>query len=125
MCKCTPNIRTPFCGKPGCEDPNDIVYRLRNRDRNSADLHDEVSAACNEIERLRKEVSTLLVSGAMSKIVKPMMRGERLGWNNALHWAADWIKNAIIGETNERTIEFAKNMAVSMRAAKRPEYKDS
>ncbi len=22
MCKCTPNIRTPFCGKPGCEWPN-------------------------------------------------------------------------------------------------------
>ena len=21
MCKCTPNIRTPFCGKPGCEWP--------------------------------------------------------------------------------------------------------
>jgi len=21
MCKCTPNIRTPFCGKPGCELP--------------------------------------------------------------------------------------------------------
>lgn len=21
MCKCTPNIRTPFCGKPGCEAP--------------------------------------------------------------------------------------------------------
>ncbi len=20
MCKCTPEIRTPFCGKPGCED---------------------------------------------------------------------------------------------------------
>lgn len=19
MCKCTPNVRTPFCGKPGCE----------------------------------------------------------------------------------------------------------
>lgn len=19
MCRCTPNIRTPFCGKPGCE----------------------------------------------------------------------------------------------------------
>lgn len=19
MCKCTPNLRTPFCGKPGCE----------------------------------------------------------------------------------------------------------
>lgn len=21
MCRCTPNIRTPFCGKPGCEGP--------------------------------------------------------------------------------------------------------
>ena len=21
MCKCTPEIRTPFCGKPGCERP--------------------------------------------------------------------------------------------------------
>src|SRR5688572_23692077 len=21
MCKCTPAIRTPFCGKPGCEAP--------------------------------------------------------------------------------------------------------
>jgi len=21
MCKCTPEIRTPFCGKPGCEVP--------------------------------------------------------------------------------------------------------
>lgn len=21
MCKCTPNIRTPFCGKPGCGMP--------------------------------------------------------------------------------------------------------
>lgn len=22
MCKCTPNIKTPFCGKPGCERPD-------------------------------------------------------------------------------------------------------
>jgi hypothetical protein len=22
MCKCTPEIRTPFCGKPGCEWPH-------------------------------------------------------------------------------------------------------
>jgi hypothetical protein len=21
MCRCTPNLRTPFCGKPGCEMP--------------------------------------------------------------------------------------------------------
>lgn len=24
MCKCTPNIRTPFCGKPGCEWPKQV-----------------------------------------------------------------------------------------------------
>lgn len=24
MCKCTPNLRTPFCGKPGCDSPNPI-----------------------------------------------------------------------------------------------------
>jgi hypothetical protein len=23
MCKCTPEIRTPFCGKPGCEWPRE------------------------------------------------------------------------------------------------------
>jgi hypothetical protein len=22
MCRCTPEIRTPFCGKPGCESPS-------------------------------------------------------------------------------------------------------
>lgn len=22
MCKCNPSIRTPYCGGPGCEDPN-------------------------------------------------------------------------------------------------------
>lgn len=27
MCKCTPEIRTPFCGKPGCEAPEANVNR--------------------------------------------------------------------------------------------------
>lgn len=26
MCKCTPEIRTPFCGKPGCEWPESKSY---------------------------------------------------------------------------------------------------
>ena len=25
MCRCTPNIRTPFCGKPGCEWPAGVL----------------------------------------------------------------------------------------------------
>lgn len=28
MCKCTPNIRTPFCGKSGCEWPTSEPKRL-------------------------------------------------------------------------------------------------
>lgn len=28
MCKCTPEIRTPFCGKPGCEMPKQKNYLL-------------------------------------------------------------------------------------------------
>lgn len=28
MCKCTPNIRTPFCGKPGCEAPEKLTSNL-------------------------------------------------------------------------------------------------
>ncbi|HET6890514.1 MAG TPA: hypothetical protein VFH31_05380 [Pyrinomonadaceae bacterium] len=26
MCKCTPGIKTPFCGKPGCECPAQKPY---------------------------------------------------------------------------------------------------
>lgn len=25
MCKCTPNLRTPFCGKPGCQWPGEAL----------------------------------------------------------------------------------------------------
>jgi hypothetical protein len=27
MCKCTPEIRTPYCGKPGCEWPSKVVKK--------------------------------------------------------------------------------------------------
>lgn len=46
-------------------------------------------------------------------------------WNNAIYnsgleWAAAWIESSLTGETNERTIEFARNMAMSIRAARKP-----
>ena len=37
---------------------------------------------------------------------------------STLEYAAKWIENSLIGETNERVIEFGKNMAMSIRAAK-------
>ena len=35
-----------------------------------------------------------------------------------LEYAAKWIENSLIGETNERVIEFGQNMAMSIRASK-------
>jgi hypothetical protein len=31
MCRCTPEIRTPFCGKPGCEAPAMSEEELQKR----------------------------------------------------------------------------------------------
>jgi len=38
--------------------------------------------------------------------------------DGSLEYAARWIENSLIGETNDKVIEFAKNMAMSIRAAK-------
>lgn len=64
MCKCTPNIRTPFCGKPGCEEPARVppppaegaatpgaledldypIYKLRELEREAKESHASKSA---------------------------------------------------------------------------------
>ena len=38
--------------------------------------------------------------------------------SDVLEWAACWIEGSLVGEENKRTIEFGKNMAMSIRAAK-------
>lgn len=53
------------------------------------------------------------------RTVKNILGGEKVGWNNGLHWAANWIEVGLQGETNERTLEFGRNMAMSIRAARR------
>lgn len=45
MCKCTPEIRTPWCGKIGCEDP-ELKTRIafsRLEDRIKFELHKKIS----------------------------------------------------------------------------------
>lgn len=39
-------------------------------------------------------------------------------YNEALEWAARWIETSIAPDDNDRTKEFAGNMAMSIRAAK-------
>lgn len=43
MCKCTPNIRTLFCGKPGCEWPPRNIEIVRD---DIAEKLDEMSDLC-------------------------------------------------------------------------------
>lgn len=38
--------------------------------------------------------------------------------NATLEWCAKWIEDSLRAETNERTIEFGKNMAMTIRAVK-------
>jgi len=38
MCKCTPSIRTPYCGKLGCEWPNSKPEGARTPMQNSEDI---------------------------------------------------------------------------------------
>ena len=42
------------------------------------------------------------------------------GYNEALEWAANWITGAQMLGHSKEVIEFAQNMAMSLRAAKRP-----
>jgi hypothetical protein len=53
MCKCTPNIRTPFCGKPECLPPwHPDEKKKRGETRNSETLAD-FSTFCKENPDLR------------------------------------------------------------------------
>lgn len=59
--------------------------------------------------------------------MQSVLAGERVGFNNALHWAADWIKSSAQANGNSAVIEFAENMAMTFRANFRkepPEPKD-
>lgn len=75
MCKCTPSMRTPFCGKPGCEwppqkaatEPMDRLYELLNEVANCAfdcgrsrsTLTPEYAQLLNRIELARAEIRSL------------------------------------------------------------------
>jgi hypothetical protein len=48
---------------------------------------------------------------------KPFVEAFALGHNDALEWAANWIVNSATSNGSEAVIEFAANMAMSIRAA--------
>lgn len=45
--------------------------------------------------------------------------------NNTLEWAAQWIEGSLKGETDQRVIEFGKNIAMTLRASSLPNETES
>ena len=70
----------------------------------------------NEKELLDSEIA---LQKAALRTVRTLLEGERIGYNNALHWAADWITNAATANGSPDVIAFAQNMAMSFNAHKK------
>ena len=70
----------------------------------------------NEKELLDSEIA---LQKAAMRTVRILLEGERIGYNNALHWAADWITNAATANGSPDVIAFAQNMAMSFNAHKK------
>lgn len=51
---------------------------------------------------------------------QPVFASWVLGHSDALQWAADWIENSAKSNGNPAVLEFAANMAMSIRAARVP-----
>lgn len=62
MCKCTPNIRTPWCGKLGCEMPEQRQEKIESRfdyieyNQKSQQLSNERKAVSEQYEALINEL---------------------------------------------------------------------
>jgi hypothetical protein len=54
-----------------------------------------------------------VAQGVVSKLLRDME------WNSALEWAAKWIEGSVESDASDRLTEFARNMAMSIRASKR------
>ncbi len=63
--------------------------------------------------------SEIALQKAAIRTVRTLLEGERIGYNNALRWAANWIANAARSNGDPAVIEFARNMAMSFNAHKK------
>lgn len=77
MCKCTPESRTPFCGKPGCEKPEqDVARNHLAADEIKRMVQNRVSFSLNEISE-----ETLRDAGCWERVfVLPEPFNERVSY---------------------------------------------
>jgi hypothetical protein len=71
MCRCTPEIRTPFCGKPGCTWPE---QRVPNGVVNAKQAGDTVSVVASMLMSVPMESFEALLRdmGAVQKVVNSL-----------------------------------------------------
>lgn len=79
MCKCTPTIRTPWCGKPGCEAPARVLQAPSNG--LSALDDDEIDDITIDISRLAARIEALGRHRSYSTAVTKL--------DEARHWMRD------------------------------------
>lgn len=67
MCRCTPNMRTPFCGKPGCEWPAPAAPAAVSAPRvtTAAELD---AKGLDLVRQIVSEISAMEYSGDMRAI---------------------------------------------------------
>ena len=65
MCKCTPNIRTPYCGKPGCESPHPTRIGPQ-----TTEMYDVSDAVQRLLSVLRRNGMATLVCAVDGKVVR-------------------------------------------------------
>lgn len=66
--------------------------------------------------------SPVLSEGEVQELVESALKEIKANTidEGTLRWAANWILDSLKGETNERVVEFARNMAMTLRAAALP-----
>ena len=66
-----------------------------------------------------KSKNEIALQKTAERTIRLLLEGDRLGYNNALRWAADWITDSAAANGNPDVIEFAANMAMSFNAHKK------
>ena len=70
MCKCTPEIKTPFCGKPNCEWPEQVKQQARE---NAIALSVRIIRALDEVAQVfdctREQARVIIFDGLVQSMV--------------------------------------------------------
>jgi hypothetical protein len=86
-------------------------------------IWDALVAECKE-QGERHNTDRTYLDVEISTVVKTSPDNNKLD-SGTLEYSARWIENSLVGETNERVVEFGKNMAMSIRAARSSNIDDT